>query len=332
MSRDGDVDGFLRVLTHERHLSPHTVDAYRRDLGQLREFLTDYLGTPEWSWTDVDRLGLRSFLGWCHRRGLSRRTIGRKLSAVRSFFRFLHLEERVPANPARAVRAPKAEKRLPGHLTASEIDALFRLAEGRARENTLAGTRDLVVLELLYGSGIRLSELHALDRGEVDLSSARMKVTGKGRKERIVPLTRRAVEAVKRYEPRRMEVLSETETGSGTRAKSGGEAEGEPGPGRVEREPAPDPRALLLNPGGGRLSRRSIQRSVRNLLEKAASDQGLSVHSLRHSFATHLMDAGADLMAVKELLGHVSLSTTQIYTHTSRERLKKVYDQAHPRS
>jgi len=301
------VRGYLKVLSHERQLSPHTVSAYQRDLDDLQEFLTVYLGTPSWGWEDVDRLSLRSFLGWCMRKGLSKRTIGRKLSALRGFFRFLHLEGRLPANPARAVRAPRMEKRLPGHLTRPEVEAVFRLAEARAAENTLAGTRDLAVLELLYGSGVRLSELHGLNLADLDLASGQMKVKGKGRKERIVPLTRRAVQAVQRYEPRRRETL------------------GSAGAPR-------DPNALLLNAKGGRLSMRSIQRTVGDYMEKAAADQGLSVHSMRHSFATHLLDAGADLMAVKELLGHVSLSTTQIYTHTSKERLKRVYEQAHPRS
>ncbi|MFH1764564.1 MAG: tyrosine recombinase [Gemmatimonadota bacterium] len=307
MNHQGQVAAFLKVLTHERQLSDHTVSAYSRDLDDLSRFLTEYLGTPDWDWGAVDRLTLRSFMGWCLRRGLSRRTIGRKLSAIRGFFRFLHLEDRLPVNPARAMRAPKAEKRLPGHLSRPEMDAIFRLAEARAAENTLQGTRILVILELLYGSGLRLSELQGLDLGELDPRAEQVKVRGKGKKERIVPLTRRALEALNRYELRRQEVLS-------------------------KREASPDPVALLVNAKGGRLSRRSIQRAVRDILETAAAEQGLSVHSLRHSFATHLLDAGADLMAVKELLGHVSLSTTQIYTHTSKERLKKVYKQAHPRS
>lgn len=301
------MEDYLRMLAHERQLSPHTLTAYRRDLEDLRVFLTDYLGTPDWGWEEVDRLGLRSFMGWCLRRKLSRRTIGRKLSAVRGFFRFLHLEDRLPLNPARAVRAPKTEKRLPGHLSRPEMSALFDLAEVRAAENTLAGTRDLLVLELLYGSGLRLSELQGANLSDMDLRSAQMKVRGKGRKERIVPLTRSSVQALRRYEPRRHEAMAPS-------ARRG------------------DHDALLLNARGGRLSRRSIQRQVRALLEKAAAQQGLSVHSLRHSFATHLLDAGADLMAVKELLGHVSLSTTQIYTHTSKERLKEVYRRAHPRA
>jgi integrase/recombinase XerC len=308
MKAPGDsVQEFLKVLSDQRQLSEHTVSAYRRDLDDLQLFLADYLGTPEWKWEEVDRLALRSFLGWCRRKGLSKRTIGRKLSAVRGFFSFLHLEDQLPANPARAVRAPKMEKRLPGHLTRPEVETVFALAEARAAENTLAGTRDLVVLELLYGSGVRLTELHGLDLTDLEIPTGQMKVRGKGRKERIIPLTRRSIQAIERYHPRREEALSNTGQGKA-------------------------PQALLLNSRGGRLSRRSIQRAVRAFLEKAAAGQGLSVHSIRHSFATHLLDAGADLMAVKELLGHVSLSTTQIYTHTSKERLKKVYKQAHPRS
>jgi len=302
-----EAEDFLRHLSDERQLSPHTVTAYRRDLSDLQSFLTGYYGTPDWSWDDVDRLTLRGFLGWCHRKGLSRRTVARKLSAVRTFFRFLHLDERLPANPARGVRAPKMEKRLPGHLSRSGVEALFEIAEARSRENTLQGTRDLVILELLYGSGLRLSELHGLDLPELDLVGEVVKVRGKGRKERIVPITEATVRAVRRYEPRRREVLD--------RAGS-----------------AANRRALLLNRRGGRLSRRWIQTTVKDLMERASEEEGLSVHSLRHSFATHLLDGGADLMAVKELLGHVSLSTTQIYTHTSRERLKRIYDDAHPRS
>jgi integrase/recombinase XerC len=283
------------------------VGSYRKDLDDLQEFLTGYHGTPEWSWDDVDRLTLRAFMGWCQRRGLSRRTTARKMSAVRTFYRFMHLEDRVAANPTRAVRAPKAEKRLPGHLSRGDVDAVFQSAEVRAAENTLAGTRELAVLELLYGSGLRLSELYGLDLADLDLVTEQAKVRGKGRKERIVPLTRAATAAIRRYEPRRGEAIS-------------------------DQSRADDRRALLLNARGRRLSRRSIQETVRRALEAAASADGLSAHSLRHSFATHLLDGGADLMAVKELLGHVSLSTTRIYTHTSRERLKQVYRDAHPRS
>lgn len=302
-----EVQDFFRHLADERQLSSNTIVAYRKDLADLQEFLTGYNGTPEWAWTGVDRLDLRSFLGWCRRKGLAPRTIGRKLSAARTFFRFLHLDERIETNPARGLRAPRAEKHLPGHLSREDIDTVFEVAELRASENTFRGTRDLVILELLYGSGLRLSELHGLDLPDLDLVADQVRVEGKGSKERIVPLTRSSVRAVRRYEPRRRET-------------------------RSADIPRPDREALLLNARGRRLSRRGIQVVVADLLDRAAAGDATNVHALRHTFATHLVDAGADLMAVKELLGHASLSTTQIYTHTSRERLKQAYRDAHPRA
>ena len=300
------VRDFLRHLADERQLSPNTVTAYRRDLLDLGRFLSDWWGTPEWAWSDVDRMGLRSFLGHLHRSGLTKRTAARKLSAARAFFRFLQLDEVVSTNPTRAVRAPKIEKRLPGHLSRSEIESVFDFAEMRAAENTLEGTRNLALLELLYGSGPRLAELQGLNVADADLVTEQVKVRGKGRKERIVPLTGAAVTAIRRYEPRRDEI--------------------------VGRAKGTDRKALFLNRQGGRFSRSGIQRAIHALLDGAGRGDDLSVHSLRHTFATHLLDAGADLMAVKELLGHVSLSTTQIYTHTSTERLKRIYRQAHPRA
>lgn len=299
-----EVEGFLRHLANERQLAQNTLKAYRRDLQELESFLTDYLGRTSWAWSDddVDRLALRAFMGASARRGLSKRSVARKLTSARTFFSFLHLEERIPSNPGRTIRAPKLERRLPGHLTRSDVDAVFEFAERAAERNTLAGTRTLAVMELLYGSGLRLSELHGLDSGDIDRVTKQMRVMGKGSKERIVPLTDAALRAVERYELRRREVAQ------------------------------PDEVALLVNPRGHRLSRRSIQSTVRTCLEHAAGSRGLSTHALRHTFATHLMEAGADLLAVKELLGHVSLSTTQIYTHTSKERLLRVYREAHPRS
>lgn len=305
MTRLREVQAFLRHARDERQLSNHTVTAYTRDLDDFVEFMGEHVGA-EWSWGGVDARTLRSFMGWLGRRDVSRRTVARKLSALRSLFRFLHREGIVSANPTRGVRAPRTEKLLPAHLTRGDTEAVFSFAEAAARSNTLQGTRNLLILELLYGSGLRLSELHGIDLQTVDRAQLQIKVLGKGRKERVVPLTRSSLRALDGYEPRRMEVLL--------------------------REPAADRSAMLLNPRGSRLSRRSIQRVVRSLVTQAASGEGLSVHSLRHSFATHLLDAGADLMAVKELLGHESLSTTQIYTHTSRERLRRVYEQAHPRS
>ena len=298
-----DVRDFLRHLTDERQLSSHTVAAYELDLRQLSEFLTEYLGHSNWRWADeeVDRLALRGFMGWLGRKGLSKRTVGRKLSATRSLLGFLHDEDRIPSNPATAVRAPKTEKTLPGHLTHGDASAVFAEAETRAEQNTLSSARDLVILELLYGSGLRLSELHGVDLESIDRGSKLVRVMGKGRKERIVPVSEAALTAIAHYEPRRSEV-----------------------PNRADD-------ALLVNARGGRLSRRSIQAAVSACFDVAAGARGLSAHALRHSFATHLLEAGADLLAVKELLGHVSLSTTQIYTHTTRDRLLRAYKDAHPR-
>jgi site-specific recombinase XerD len=306
MDVDTDVSRFLKHLESERRLSPRTLVSYRKDLEDLRIFLDDHYGGRRWGWGTVERVDFRAFMGWCERKRLTRRTVGRKLSAIRTFYRFLHLEDRVASDPARTLRSPRIEKRLPGHATAGNIEAVFSMAEARAAENTFRGTRNLVVLELLYGSGLRLSELHGLDMSDLDLGQEQARVLGKGSKERLVPLTGSSKRAIVRYLPRRLE------HGSASRA--------------------PDREALLLNPAGKRLSKRTIQNVVRKFLDAAAPGEGLSAHSLRHSFATHLLDAGADLMAVKELLGHVSLSTTQVYTHTSKERLRQVYRRSHPRS
>lgn len=299
------VDDFIRHIADGRQLSPHTVAAYRQDLAELMRFLDGYYDSESWTWGGVDRIALRAFLGHLSGQGRARRTIARKLSAVRSFYRFLHREELVEANPARAIRSPKLERHLPAWLARGELDRLFQAAETRAAENSFTGTRDLAILETFYATGMRLSELHLLDMADLDLVADQVRVRGKGRKERIVPLGRAAVTALRRYELRRAEVVARTDG---------------------------DRRAVFLSLRGRRLSRRAIQLIVRHLLDQACDDADLSTHSLRHSFATHLLDAGADLLAVKELLGHASLSTTRIYTHTTRERLKRVYERAHPRA
>lgn len=302
-----DIRTFLDHLEHERQLSPRTVRAYRDDLRDLQTFLTGYYGSGEWRWAGVDRLAIRSFMGDCvSRRGLSKRTVARKLSAIRTFFRFLHLEELVESNPARILRSPRLERTLPNFLTRAQVERLFDHAEARAMEGDPAAVRNLAIVELFYSTGMRLSEVQALDLEDVDLISERVRVMGKGRKERIVPLGRQAARALRNYEARRAAILA-----------------------RARR---PDRRALFVGPSGSRLSTRGIQKIVAAFLERVSEESGLSTHSLRHSFATHLVDGGADLLAIKELLGHASLSTTQIYTHTSRERLMRTYRQAHPRA
>ena len=299
------LDQFLRHIADGRQLSPHTVQAYRKDLADFGKFMQQRSG-KDLDWAAVDRLALRGYLGQLANRRFARRTIARKLSAVRSFFRFLHREELLDVNPTRALRSPKLERTLPTWITRAQVEKLFASAESRAAAGGFRAARDLAILEAFYGTGMRLSELQSLNLTDLDLVGDQVKVRGKGRKERIVPLGTAAARALRRYELRRSEVLGKT--------------------------PASDRKAVFLSERGGRITTRQLQNIVRRELQKIAEDAGLSVHSLRHSFATHLLDAGADLMAVKELLGHASLSTTRIYTHTSKERLKKVYDRAHPRA
>jgi integrase/recombinase XerC len=297
-----EVKEYLEHLEKERDVSPHTVKAYTRDLEDFTEFCDRHYG--EWTWTTVDRLGIRGFLGELNRRGLSARSAARALSAVRSLYRYLQEHHGVPNSIARAAKAPKLEKRLPTYLDRSQTERLFEWAEARAGGDEFAPTRDLAILELFYSTGMRLSELCGLNVQDLDLLSDQVKVRGKGRKERIVPVGSRAVLALRRYLNLRETVV-----------------------GRLRS----DRRAVFVSRTGKRLAPRGVQRIVHVMLDGIGTD-GLRVHSLRHTFATHLLDAGADLRAVQELLGHASLSTTQIYTHTSVERLKKVYNQAHPRA
>jgi integrase/recombinase XerC len=302
MSQRTEITEYLTHLEKERDVSPHTVKAYGRDLEAFTEFCDRHYGS--WDWKTVDRLGLRGFLGEMQRRGLSKRSAARALSAVRSLYRFLQEHHNLSHNIARAARVPKLDKRLPGYLDQDQTRRLFEWAESRADGDELVPTRDLAILELFYSTGIRLSELSGTNLDDLDLLSDQLKVRGKGRKERIVPVGSRAVLALRRYLHLREPAVS----------LSGA-----------------DRRAVFVSQRGKRLTPRAIQRTVHRLFDGIGGD-GLRVHSLRHTFATHMLDAGADLRAVQELLGHASLSTTQVYTHTSVERLKKVYNQAHPRA
>ena len=304
-----EISDYLTHLEKERDVSPHTVKAYGRDLNDFVEYLGAYYGEVAWSWQGVDRLAMRGFLAQLARRGLSKRTIARTLSAVRSFYRYLHRNELVDANPARAVGAPRLEKHLPGYLDRAQIDLLFQMAEVRAWEGKFIDVRNLAILELFYSTGMRLSELQGLSRGDIDLVSQQVKVRGKGRKERIIPVGDHAMLALRNYEAKRDELL-----------RALGQTKG------VDRL------AYFVGRTGKRIGVRAVQKIVSAFLHDIDEDAGLSVHSLRHTFATHLLDAGADLRAVQELLGHASVSTTQIYTHTSVERLKQVYQKAHPRA
>ena len=291
------TDEFLVHLEKERNVSAHTLAAYRRDLDRLTAFLSARAQGAAWSYETVDHQTLRAFLAHLSRAKLSRRSIGRTMSAVRSFYRFLQRTDVIEANPARSVASPKAERHLPGYLTHTQAESLFALVQTRASEGNLADVRNLALLELLYSTGMRVSEIHGLNRADIDLVSQQAKVRGKGRKERIVPIGDHATLALRNYEAK-----------------------------RDSRDPA-----VFVNQRGKRLSISGIQKIVTALLDAVAGGEDLSTHSVRHSFATHLLDGGADLRAVQELLGHASIATTQIYTHTSVERLKQVYEKAHPR-
>jgi len=296
------LEDFLSHLEKERDQSPHTIKAYRRDLEGFARFCERFYGAG-WRWAQIDRLGVRGYLGELDRRGLAKRSAARALSALRSFYRYLQTHHNIANAVVRAARTPKVEKRLPSHFRRDEMEALFQHAELLAESGEFTALRDLAMLELFYSSGLRLAELAGLEQRHLDLLADQVKVRGKGRKERIVPVGAKASTALRRY------LLAREPVGG---------------------RPGADRGAVFLNRNGKRIGVGTVQRRMHRLFDAAAGG-GRRVHSLRHSFATHLMDAGADLRAVQELLGHASLSTTQIYTHTSIERLKQVYRQAHPR-
>jgi len=305
--RDAAIATFLEHLEKERDVSLHTVKAYARDLDELHEVLQRHLGTESLDWAKVDRLALRAWLAHLSRRGLSKRSSARALSAARSFFRFLHRNDLVESNPARAVSSPKLEKYLPGHLDRTQVETMLTAAATRAQDGVFNDVRDVAILELFYSTGLRISELRGIDRRDIDLLAGAVKVRGKGRKERIVPVGGPAQRALREYERVRDQLI----------AKVGAKAD------RV---------AFFLSQRGARMSQKTLHNAVTGWLSQVDEGAGLSAHSLRHTFATHLLDGGADLRAVQELLGHASVSTTQIYTHTSVERLKQVYRGAHPRA
>ena len=304
-----EVDEFLKYLADERNDSPNTVQAYRRDLEAFQRFCDAYFGGPNaWDWSTVDRLAMRAFMGDLQRRGLVKRSVARAVSALRTFYRFLGTRYGLEANPTKSVRLPKLEKRLPAVLDRAQVELMFEFAESAAAKGGFLGRRDLAILEVFYATGMRLSELTGLNIADADIVSEQVKIRGKGKKERIVPLGSHATRAIRRYYEEREVVVAKRQ------------------PPRVERK------AVFLSRRGLRLSPRGVQLVVKKYLRLLDDNVGLKVHTLRHSFATHLLDAGADLRAVQELLGHASLSTTQVYTHTSVERLKKVYHEAHPRA
>ena len=290
-------DDFLKTLGAERDLSPHTIDAYRSDLDQFTEWASRARVA---TLAAVDRRLIRRYVAWLSERKYARRSIARKASAIRALLRWAVVHELIPANPAEGVAAPKLDRPLPKVLRAEDAAILVELPP----DDDATGVRDRALLELLYGSGIRVSELCGLDVGDVDLRSGRFRVTGKGRKERQLPMTPQACEWVRRYAlDARPQLLGE-------------------GAETID--------ALFLNSRGARIGPRSVRSVVAKYSRETTG--AIGPHALRHSFATHLLDGGADLRTVQELLGHENLATTQIYTHVSMERLKTVYEQSHPRA
>ncbi len=289
------IERFLKHLAVERNVSPHTCAAYRRDLSGFREFLAANGGADLPALQALDHLLLRRYLAALHRHN-QRTSIARKLSSLRTFFRYLVREGLLSANPAEGLATPKRNRYLPKTLSVDEASLLMERGHGA----TSLALRDRAILELLYSSGLRISELTGLDVGALDLRENLVRVLGKGRKERIVPVGRKAQAALCAY--------------------------------LGARGPAGDDQPLFTNHRGGRLTPRSVQRHLKIHLLKAGILKDISPHALRHSFATHLLDGGADLRAIQELLGHASLSTTQRYTQVSVDQLMAVYDKAHPRS
>lgn len=312
---DPAMEQFARYLEAERDASRHTLTNYLMD---IRQFIAQQWGDdakPPFRWKEVDRFAARRFLVSYQKSGSKATTTRRKLASMRSFFRFLMREEVLKNNPFSAVVLPKKPRNLPTILSKDEVKRLLEAplaetAEGDVFSKTwteYSKARDAAILEVLYSAGLRVSELTGLNDNQVDLLSGVARVRGKGKKERLCPLGSHACKALRK-------AMEQRDIFCMFLGKSG---------------KAP---AVFLNKHGGRLTQRSVERMMKKYLITANLNPELSPHALRHSFATHLLDAGADLRSVQELLGHASLSTTQIYTHVSIERLKEVYDKAHPRA
>jgi integrase/recombinase XerC len=314
------LSSFVRYLSHERAYSAYTVDSYRRDLLQFASFAKRTRGKEPDADVEVEAVRpeeVRAFMAQLGELGLSDASIARKLASMRSFFRFLVRLGVVPENPTAGIRYPRKRRKLPAFLSVSELESLFRFEAA-----DFASARDLAILELLYGSGIRVGELVGLSLSDVKLSEGLLRVRGKGKKERVVPFGQCAGRALAVYLKYRGDRQAEALAGPTRRGR---------GP-RLTRWKPGDSEVVFINRNGTRLTVRTVQRVVARRLGAAARISSVSPHVLRHSFATHLLDAGADLRAVQELLGHASVVTTQIYTHVSLRRLKEAYARAHPRA
>ncbi len=316
MTRDDpELASFVRYLDGERNASPHTVSNYHRDIRQFVAFAWPD-GKAPYAWGEVDRFKARRFLVEIQRAGGCAATAGRKLAALKTFYRYLEREGRIAVNPFGGLRSPKRPRNLPDILSVREVECLLsappqflaRSCRQRARPpdrfEEYACVRDAAILEVLYSTGARVSEVAGLFEKSVDILAGIVTVRGKGKKERMCPLGNPAGKALRKA----MEMA-------------------------LELWPlSPEPRGVFFNLRGTPLTTRSIERMMKKYLRFAGLNPNLTPHTLRHSFATHLLDAGADLRSVQELLGHASLSTTQVYTHVSVEKLKRVYEEAHPRA
>jgi len=312
------LKAFLRFLSLNRNASPHTVRAYESDLTQFIGFAAAEadLKKRDLQPAHLDRAALRGFLADLHKQGLSRASAARKLAAVRAFLRYLRREEVIADDPGGLVATPKRDIRMPAHLSEGEMTALLDAPAG----DTALSRRDRAILELFYASGLRLAELTGLDVEDVNLSAKMVRVLGKGGKERIVPFNGSTARAIRAY-------LSDRETlVRGARPNQGPAKAGVYARQGRRRDP------LFVNYRGGRLTVRSVDRLVRRYVASSSTRSGISPHALRHSFATHLLQRGADLRAIQELLGHARLSTTQRYTHVNAAQLVDVYRKSHPRA
>ncbi|WP_243734857.1 tyrosine recombinase XerC [Paenibacillus turpanensis] len=297
MSFEHQIDSFLHSLRLEKQSSEHTLHNYSRDLLDFSQYMQQQ---HVYDAAAVSHLSVRAYLAELNHKGYAKRSVSRKLSALRSFYRFLMKESQIESSPLSLVRTPKLEKRLPKFLYSEEMAELLRSID----TSTPLGLRDAAILETIYAGGLRVSELVGMNLRSIDLHNGIALVLGKGSKERYVPLGDYACKALQSY----------LQEGRAKLCKSALEE------------------ALFLNKNGGRLTDRSVRRMLEGYVEKLSLQKGISPHTLRHSFATHMLEGGADLRTVQELLGHVNISTTQIYTHVTRDHLQTVYNRAHPRA